>query len=73
MISLEEARAESLSREQKLTEIKKGCHDRFKKVLYQMTIDLNCDVAEGIGNEAELMPWISSATLRAATMQATKS
>ncbi len=31
MISLEEARAESLSREQKLTEIKKGCHDRFKK------------------------------------------
>jgi len=31
MISLEEARAESLSREQNLTEIKKGCHDRFKK------------------------------------------
>src|SRR5258708_7648607 len=28
-----------------------------------MTIDLNCDVAEGIGNEAELMPWISSANI----------
>lgn len=31
MISLEEARAESLSREQKIAEIKKSCHDRFKK------------------------------------------
>lgn len=28
-----------------------------------MTIDLNCDMAEGIGNEAELMPWISSANI----------
>jgi len=26
-------------------------------------IDLNCDVAEGVGNEAGLMPWISSANL----------
>lgn len=26
-------------------------------------IDINCDVAEGIGNEAELMPWISSANI----------
>ncbi len=29
----------------------------------QLTIDLNCDMAEGIGNEAELMPWISSANI----------
>lgn len=28
-----------------------------------MTIDLNCDMAEGVGNEAELMPWISSANI----------
>lgn len=28
-----------------------------------MRIDLNCDVAEGVGNEAELMPWISSANI----------
>lgn len=28
-----------------------------------MTIDLNCDMAEGIGNEGELMPWISSANI----------
>lgn len=28
-----------------------------------MTIDLNCDMAEGIGNEAELMPWVSSANI----------
>ncbi len=28
-----------------------------------MTVDLNCDVAEGIGNEVELMPWISSANI----------
>jgi UPF0271 protein len=28
-----------------------------------MNIDLNCDVAEGVGNEAELMPWISSANI----------
>jgi len=28
-----------------------------------MTVDLNCDMAEGIGNEAELMPWISSANI----------
>src|SRR5258708_1091613 len=26
-------------------------------------IDLNCDMAEGIGNEEELMPWISSANI----------
>jgi UPF0271 protein len=26
-------------------------------------IDINCDMAEGIGNEAELMPWISSANI----------
>jgi 5-oxoprolinase (ATP-hydrolysing) subunit A len=26
-------------------------------------IDLNCDMAEGIGNEKELMPWISSANI----------
>lgn len=29
----------------------------------QLSIDLNCDMAEGIGNEAELMPWISSANI----------
>ena len=29
----------------------------------QLTIDLNCDMAEGVGNEAELMPWISSANI----------
>src|SRR6185369_16200594 len=29
----------------------------------ELTIDLNCDMAEGIGNEAELMPWISSANI----------
>jgi len=29
----------------------------------QLTIDLNCDVAEGVGNEAELMPWITSANI----------
>lgn len=28
-----------------------------------MHIDLNCDVAEGIGNEADLMPWITSANI----------
>ncbi|HTH55376.1 MAG TPA: 5-oxoprolinase subunit PxpA [Cyclobacteriaceae bacterium] len=28
-----------------------------------MTIDLNCDMAEGIGNEPELMPWITSANI----------
>src|SRR5258707_689986 len=28
-----------------------------------MTVDLNCDMAEGVGNEAELMPWISSANI----------
>lgn len=28
-----------------------------------MRIDLNCDMAEGIGNEAELMPYISSANI----------
>lgn len=28
-----------------------------------MTIDLNCDMAEGVGNEGELMPWISSANI----------
>lgn len=28
-----------------------------------MTVDLNCDMAEGIGNEATLMPWISSANI----------
>jgi len=27
------------------------------------TIDLNCDMAEGIGNEEALMPWISSANI----------
>jgi len=27
------------------------------------TIDLNCDVAEGIGNEAELLPYISSCNI----------
>jgi UPF0271 protein len=27
------------------------------------TIDINCDMAEGIGNEKELMPWISSANI----------
>ncbi len=26
-------------------------------------IDINCDMAEGIGNEKELMPWISSANI----------
>lgn len=26
-------------------------------------IDINCDMAEGIGNEAELMPWITSANI----------
>jgi UPF0271 protein len=29
----------------------------------QLTIDLNCDMAEGIGSEAELMPWITSANI----------
>ena len=28
-----------------------------------LSIDLNCDVAEGIGNEKELMPFISSANI----------
>ena len=28
-----------------------------------MRIDLNCDVAEGVGNEAALMPWITSANI----------
>ena len=28
-----------------------------------MRIDLNCDVAEGVGNEADLMPWITSANI----------
>src|ERR1041384_4451036 len=28
-----------------------------------MTVDLNCDMAEGIGNEEQLMPWISSANI----------
>lgn len=28
-----------------------------------MTIDLNCDMAEGVGNEAELMPYVSSANI----------
>ena len=27
------------------------------------TIDLNCDLGEGIGNEAALMPYISSCNL----------
>jgi UPF0271 protein len=27
------------------------------------SIDINCDMAEGLGNEAELMPWISSANI----------
>lgn len=28
-----------------------------------MTIDLNCDMGEGIGNDALIMPWISSASI----------
>ncbi len=28
-----------------------------------LSIDINCDMAEGIGNEKELMPWISSANI----------
>src|SRR5256885_741196 len=28
-----------------------------------LSIDINCDVAEGIGNEKELMPWVSSANI----------
>lgn len=28
-----------------------------------MTVDLNCDMAEGVDNEAQLMPWISSANI----------
>src|SRR5207342_564634 len=28
-----------------------------------MTIDINCDMAEGVGNEKELMPFISSANI----------
>lgn len=28
-----------------------------------LTIDLNCDMAEGVGNERELMPFISSANI----------
>ena len=43
-----------------------------------MTIDLNCDMGEGIGNDAEIMPFISSANIAcgyhagdAAIMQAT--
>ncbi len=28
-----------------------------------LSIDINCDVAEGIGNEKELMPWITSANI----------
>ncbi|MDG2122275.1 MAG: LamB/YcsF family protein [Verrucomicrobiales bacterium] len=27
------------------------------------TIDLNCDVGEGAGNDAEIMPWVSSANV----------
>jgi len=27
------------------------------------SIDINCDMAEGMGNEKELMPWISSANI----------
>lgn len=33
------------------------------KNISAMTVDLNCDMAEGVGNEAELMPWISSANV----------
>jgi 5-oxoprolinase (ATP-hydrolysing) subunit A len=29
----------------------------------QRTIDLNCDLGEGAGHDAELMPWISSANI----------
>jgi UPF0271 protein len=29
----------------------------------QLTIDINCDMAEGVGNEKELMPFISSANI----------
>lgn len=43
-----------------------------------MTIDLNCDLGEGVGHDAELMPWITSANIACgayagdrATMQAT--
>ena len=29
----------------------------------KVTIDINCDMAEGVGNEKELMPFISSANI----------
>src|SRR5689334_22104263 len=29
----------------------------------KLTIDINCDMAEGVGNEKELMPFISSANV----------
>jgi len=32
-------------------------------MLMEFKIDLNCDMAEGIGNEALIMPWISSANI----------
>src|SRR5580700_9213911 len=28
-----------------------------------LSIDLNCDLGEGYGNDAEIMPWISSANI----------
>lgn len=28
-----------------------------------LSVDINCDMAEGMGNEKELMPWISSANI----------
>ncbi len=31
--------------------------------MMRQQIDINCDMAEGMGNEAELMPWISSANI----------
>ena len=29
-----------------------------------MIIDLNCDLGEGAGHDAEIMPWITSANIR---------
>lgn len=31
--------------------------------MHRLSIDLNCDLAEGTGNEEKLMPWISSANI----------
>src|SRR5262249_30160199 len=33
------------------------------RILKKMTIDLNCDLGEGIGNDAFIMPFISSANI----------